>query len=486
MLKKPLVIGVISLLLCIAILITVSASSTINTSTKEKVNDGQLLTRDILIQKDGQVTLGQIKIGVDNKTLLKGVEIPQSWKNLSTEKLEPTEKDWAFIKDAIKDLSEEDKNKLINEFKKICEGKSKLSAEEQNEVCQKIAYYTLEATEGGEDGGIQPMWGGYPTHWQLSSAVGPNLGMIYSVDYIASGHVDILGDYSWWADDHRDQPPLTWPLVNRHSWVINDIYVPNADNYGPDSCEYYINNARANFSQYDVNSAYIDIGKGLHYIEDLGCPFHTTGVYGQAWHESYENWVSSHWSQLESATSVDAYYLIDDPSEDAKMLASYSHQYLQPILDILNNDPNWQNSSDLINYTRTLISETEKMTIGTLVYASKFESPNTIGDNSVPVRDFQTSYAYIDNVPCSDSMAFPISIDHTYIGDLEVWIGFWDQDSSSYIDYKIWDHQGGGADNLRLVVHAQGFQNVHNWRLKVTDSAGGDEGAITEFYDLIG
>ncbi|AFC99525.1 hypothetical protein Mtc_0761 [Methanocella conradii HZ254] len=150
MLIKPLVISVMSLLLCIAILITVSASSTINTSTKEKANDGRLLTRDIVLQKDGQVTLGQIKTGVDNKTLLKGVEIPQSWKNLSTEKLEPTEKDWAFIKDAIKDLSEEDKNKLINEFKKICEGESKLSAEEQNDVCQKIAYYTLEATEGGE------------------------------------------------------------------------------------------------------------------------------------------------------------------------------------------------------------------------------------------------------------------------------------------------------------------------------------------------
>lgn len=486
MLKKALVIGVISLLLCSVMLITVSASSTINVSAKDKANDGQLLTRDVVLQKDGRVTLGQIKIAADDKTHLKGVEIPQSWKNLSSEKLELTEKDWAFIKDAIKDLSEEDKNKLVNEFKRICEGKSKLSDEAQNKVCQKIAYYILEATEGGGDSGIQPMWGEYPTHWQFSSAVGPNLGTIYSVQYVNSGHVGVLGDYSWWADDHRDQPPLTWPLINRHSWVINDIAVPNADNYGPDSCEYYMNNARAGFSQYTVESAYVDLGKGLHYIEDLGCPFHTTGGYGQAWHEPYEGWVSSHWGQLESATNVDTYYIINDPSEDAKALASYSHQYLQPILDILNNDPNWQNSTGLVNYERALISETEKMTIGMFVYASKFESPDTVGSNSVPVRDFQTSYAYINNAPCSDSMAFPISIDHTYIGDLEVWIGFCDPYSSSYIDYKVWDRQGGGADNLRLVVHAQGFQDVHNWRLKVTDSAGGDEGAITEFYDIIG
>lgn len=485
MLKKPLVIGVISLLLCSAILITVSASSTINTSTKENANDGQLLTRDILIQKDGQVTLGQIKIGVDNKTLLKGVEIPQSWKNLSTEKLEPTKKDWAFIKDAIKDLSEEDKNKLINEFKKICEGKSKLSDEEQNEVCQKIAYYILEATEGG---GIQPMWGGSPTHWQLSRTVAPNLGTIYTVPYITSGHVDTLGDYSWWADDHRDQPPIG-VIQNRHSWVT-DIPLPGFDNYGPDSCEYFMSYARDEFSQYDVNLAYVDAGKGLHYIEDLGCPYHTTAEVGQAYHMVYEDWVSSHWSQLQSAMNVDSYYIINDPSEDAKSLANYARQYLDPIGYIIGygilTGSDWQNSTDLISYTRTLISETEKMTIGMHVYASKFESPNTVGSNSVPVRDFQTSYAYIDNVACSESMLFPISIDHTYIGDLEVWIGFWDQDSSSYIDYKVWDRQGGGADNLRLVVHAQGFQNVHNWRLRVTDSAGGDEGAITEFYDLIG
>jgi len=48
----------------------------------------------------------------------------------------------------------------------------------------------------------------------------------------------------------------------------------------------------------------------------------------------------------------------------------------------------------------------------------------------------------------------------------------------------MWDHQGGS--NLQLTVHVQGLQNVHNWWLRVVDSAAGDEGSITEFYDLIG
>jgi hypothetical protein len=150
------------------------------------------------------------------------------------------------------------------------------------------------------------------------------------------------------------------------------------------------------------------------------------------------------------------------------------------------SDPDWQNSTDLINITRTLLSETEKMTIGMYVYSSKFESPGTIGSDSVPIRDFQTCYAYINDTACSESIMLPINIEHSHIDDLEVWIGWWDPSSSTYLERKIWDRQGGSANNLWLLVHAEGFQDMHNWRLRVVDSAAGDEGAITEFYNLIG
>lgn len=136
--KKPLVICVVVLLLCSALLVTVFASSTIKTPTKDKANNSS---------KDGQVEFGQITVIVSD-TLPKGVEIPPSWKNISVEKHEPTERDWAFLKDAMKDLSEEDKDKLVNEYRQIYEGKSNLSEEEQKKVCQKIGYYLVNATEG--------------------------------------------------------------------------------------------------------------------------------------------------------------------------------------------------------------------------------------------------------------------------------------------------------------------------------------------------
>lgn len=442
--------------------------------TKDGLDDGKSQTINLILQKNGSVLTESAKISMP-----KGIEIPESWKKLEVERHKPTEEDWAFVKSAMTDLSEGERNRLISESKNIYEGNSTLAEEEQKEILQKLGHYIVKAIEGD---GVAPLWWGSPGHWHMSRSAGENL------DYVTSGHIDILGDYSWWADDNRHEPSeiVPWWGLNRHSWVIDGPGIPGFDNMGPDSCEYFMDDARENFSDYDVSSAYIDIGKSLHYIKDLGCPFHTSTLYGQAHHSAYEEWVATHWDELDSATDVDVYYIIDDPSEDSKLLAGFSHQYLQPICDIMNFDPDWQNSSDLVNYTRTLITETEKMTMGMNVYASTFESPETIGSNSVPIYDHQTSYAYINDVSCSETMVLPTRIDHTYIGDLEIWIGWKDDPTPTYTEAKIWDREGGGADHLVINVWANGFQNTHDWRLRVHDAATGDEGEITEFSISIG
>ena len=95
-----------------------------------------------------------------------------------------------------------------------------------------------------------------------------------------------------------------------------------------------------------------------------------------------------------------------------------------------------------------------------------------------------TQFVTIPHLTEDACMVFYVTTEHTYVGDLEVWIGRWDSSSSMYLEQKIWDHQGGS--NLQLTVNVKGLQNVHNWRLRVVDSAAGDEGSITEFYDLIG
>lgn len=47
-----------------------------------------------------------------------GVPIPSSWRDIEPEKCEPTEEDWAFIKDAAMNLSEEEKTRFVAEIKK--------------------------------------------------------------------------------------------------------------------------------------------------------------------------------------------------------------------------------------------------------------------------------------------------------------------------------------------------------------------------------
>jgi hypothetical protein len=83
-------------------------------------------------------------------------------------------------------------------------------------------------------------------------------------------------------------------------------------------------------------------------------------------------------------------------------------------------------------------------------------------------------------------MHLPFYITHTYIGDLEIWIGWKDDSSSTYTEYKVWDRQGGSTDNLGFSIIAEGAQNIHDWRFRVVDSAGGDEGYVEDFYALVG
>jgi len=411
---------------------------------------------------------------------LKPVKPPKITK--PAKKLIPSEEDWKFVKYAMYDLTEEEKNRIINEAKKIYRGNSKLSKEEQTKILQSIAYYITIATESPGDVGI--LWG-YGTHEDMSYTAGDNL------NYVTGAHMDTLKSYATWADDHRKEPTelVPWWGLNRHSWVIGDVPVPGYDNYGPDSLELYLNKARAQFEQGNVEEAYIYIGKALHYIEDLGNPFHTSSVYGQAHHTEYESWVSSHWSELKSAMYVDEYYIITDPSEDAKNLAAFSHQYLQQICDIMNTlgwKNNQQLNEQLKSITRTLISETIKYTMGMIVYATKFESPDTAGSNYVPIYDHQTSYVNINDVACSDQVLAIVEIDHTYPADLEVWIGYKRTYQNSYTETKVWDHDWGNNNHITIQHYFWLTPSNYDWRLRVYDAWSGDQGKITDFYVLIG
>lgn len=189
--KRVIIFSFIALLLSSTLITNVFANATDikSKATAEKTDSEKTLTQTLTIYKNGTVVAGPIENLNNNSKVCGGIEIPQSWKNISTEKHEPREEDWMFLRSSMKDLTEEEKDKLLNEFKEISEGKSKLSKEEQAIVCQKIGHYIIEATEGNV---TQPKWTGSPECLETSGVARPKLGAIHVLQYIAFG-----SSYMW-------------------------------------------------------------------------------------------------------------------------------------------------------------------------------------------------------------------------------------------------------------------------------------------------
>jgi hypothetical protein len=61
-----------------------------------------------------------------------------------------SDRDWAFIRKSMTDLTENEQDRLIGEMKKIWNNTSTLSPDEQNNVSIRMGYYILNATEGGK------------------------------------------------------------------------------------------------------------------------------------------------------------------------------------------------------------------------------------------------------------------------------------------------------------------------------------------------
>jgi len=402
---------------------------------------------------------------------LKKVKVPKQIGSAEQQESGFTDQDWAFLKKSMTDLTEKEQDQLITEMKKIQNHTSSLSPDEQTKVIVKIGKYIVIATEGGNSVKMP----GQPGHYQLSMAVSQNLGTLTGT------HATSLGDYASWADDNRGQPPLG-QIENRHSWVLDGTGIPLFDNYGPDSAAYYTTAARNDFNSYLTDNAYVDIGKGLHFMEDMGCPYHTTGG-ALPQHVAYENWIMSNWNTLglDSAIQVNEYYPVTDPSAQAKELADFSHQFLSFFNYEINNDPNWQTNADMIYYTQVLFAETEKITIGMVQYANKFDSPDTAGSNSVAINDIQTSYAYINGIGDSASDTISFTITHPDASQLEIWVSSRPNSSYPYTDYKVWDRQPIGGSPFTFTIQATGFVNYHDWRLIVKDNAAGSTGTIDEF-----
>jgi len=81
---------------------------------------------------------------------MKRIKAPTLNESAEKQKEMYADRNWAFIKKSMTDLTEKEQDQLIAEMKKILSNTSSLSQDEQNKVSLKFAYYMINATGRGK------------------------------------------------------------------------------------------------------------------------------------------------------------------------------------------------------------------------------------------------------------------------------------------------------------------------------------------------
>jgi hypothetical protein len=81
---------------------------------------------------------------------LKKVKVPKVNESTDQQKEGFSDRDWAYIRTSMTDLTEKEQDRLIAEMKKILNHTSSLRPDEQNNVSFRMGYYIINATDGGK------------------------------------------------------------------------------------------------------------------------------------------------------------------------------------------------------------------------------------------------------------------------------------------------------------------------------------------------
>jgi hypothetical protein len=81
---------------------------------------------------------------------LKKGKVPKVNESTEQQKEGFSDRDWAYIRKSMTDLTEKEQDRLIAEMKKILNHTSSLRPDEQNNVSFRMGYYIINATDGGK------------------------------------------------------------------------------------------------------------------------------------------------------------------------------------------------------------------------------------------------------------------------------------------------------------------------------------------------
>ena len=158
----------------------------------------------------------------------------------------------------------------------------------------------------------------------------------------------------------------------------NHYYNPSLGIGGaPGRCNTFSNYALNNYSNGQLTASSTNLGIASHYLSDVGNPMHT----GQEWvqglnssiHSSYEAYVSGNWSSGYNYKSIVSSNTqsktVTNPSNAVVGLATYSNNYLDVLMEEIENNPTGYGSDiDVRFLTTRVIRETAKYNAGLADY----------------------------------------------------------------------------------------------------------------------
>lgn len=274
----------------------------------------------------------------------------------------PTEEEQQYILKAVKgsDLSEKEKNILINNLNNIWSNSPFISNQQENEILNRtsqivIEYYYLDLPD------METKWAGAHgynpdgTHNALAQIAGQKIGLSSSKCVILNEH---SCDPDYWG---------LAQMTQHYSW----------GGAGSKAKEYAdIAKARLQVDRTDP-LGWENLSWAMHFMSDVANPWHTQQLWMQLNHNAYEfdyvqaEMVTGHNFKQVLINSPDYWwYTVTDPEASTNNLAALSSQYFDYINDKINNDPNgWKNDATVVTYTEDVLEEALHYNMGLIDYA---------------------------------------------------------------------------------------------------------------------
>ncbi len=273
--------------------------------------------------------------------------------------------DQKLVFDAIEASTIPDKEKkdLIKNLKDIWSGKSALSEEEQNQVLAEAASILYDYI-GIDQGSVGILWNSEP-HSDLARTAGVKMGV----------------PQAYWQTLYAEaNTPDTWfRYIGDHFWYVSYNFGD-----GPSKARKYANDARYYLRIGYPSEGYKRLSWSIHYMSDLANPWHTVLLYGQAYHTTYENYVSNNWNSGHNFNRTIQEYSggpknIIYPEVSAKELAKYSNKYINYLVRKISLDPYcsqdnpncWKNDPTVISYTKDVLNQSIQYDMGLVNYATR-------------------------------------------------------------------------------------------------------------------